>query len=190
MRKTMLTAMGAITALMIIMVASPSFAIESTVVMKTTKESPGVDRPGNAPGMDNPGDRGPGRGGFRRELKRFFRHELGLTDEQRAKMRQMRKESRERVRADRDAVRKIREEKLNILLSGNVDTGKLAKLDEQYMKHHTQLDLERLKMKRERAALLTPDQARRLGEFLKNKMDEIKARRSARMGRDRGFDDK
>ena len=88
----------------------------------------------------------------------------------------------------RTAITKIREEKLNMLLSGKVNNDRLAELDKQYMKYHVRIDEERLRMQRERAAVLTPDQAKRLGEFMKSKRDEFKTRQSSRREHRRGSD--
>jgi Spy/CpxP family protein refolding chaperone len=188
MKKGIFVRLTVIAVMMVMAVGTPSFAIESTVVMKTSDENLGPNRQAYGPGADDEGERGGGRGRFRAQLKRFFLHDLGLTQEQRAKLRELRTESRQRMQEARTAVRKIREEKLNMLLSGKVDKDRLAKLDKQFMKYHVRIDEERLRLQRERAAILTPDQAKRLGEFMKSKRDEFKARQSSRRERRRGFD--
>lgn len=188
MKKSIFVGLTVMAVMMVMAVGTPSFGIESAVVMKTSQEKVGPDQQAYGPGADDEGSRSGGRGRFRRQLKQFFLHDLGLTQEQRAKLRELRTESRQRMQDARTGVKKIREEKLNMLLSGKVDKDRLAKLDKQYMKYHIRIDEERLKMQRERAAVLTPDQAKRLGEFMKSKRDEFKARRSSRKEHRRGPD--
>lgn len=147
--------------------------------------------PGTQPGFDRPGaaDRGQGFGRFqhRSRLRNFFMNELGLSEEQKQRLRELRSASRERTKEARSAIRNIREQKLSMLKSGKINPQELLRLDKEFIKHHTQLDLERLKMQRDRAALLTPEQAKRLGEFLSQMRDEMQERRRARRGSGRGF---
>ena len=147
--------------------------------------------PGAQPGFERPGaaDRGQGPGRFQRRgrLRHFFMNELGLSDEQKQQLRELRSASRARTREARNAIKNIREQKLSMLKSGKVSQQELLRLDEEYMQRHTPLDLERLRMQRERAALLTPEQAKRLGEFLSKMRNEIRERRRARRGFGRGF---
>lgn len=56
-------------------------------------------------------------------------------------------------------------EKKNVLRSGKIDETKLADLDEQIVKLRSDIFADRLKLVRDRLALLTPDQTRRLAQF-------------------------
>jgi Spy/CpxP family protein refolding chaperone len=137
----------------------------------------------------NTSDRGQGIGRFqhRGRLRHFFMNQLGLSPEQKQRLRELRFASRERTMQARGTIKNIREQKLTMLKSGAVNQQELLRLDKEYMKYHTQLDLERLRMQRERAALLTSEQAKRLGEFLSRMRDEIREQRHTRRGFGNGF---
>lgn len=117
---------------------------------------------------DRPGKRGRG---FHRGFHRFVRSQLGLSEEQSQAMKQIRKEFQESIDADRKAMRQIRKEKLEMLLSGKVDQERLKALDVELAKHKAKITSERLKVKRARLALLTPDQTKLLGKFIKEKVE-------------------
>ena len=188
MKKSIFAWLTVIALMMVMAVGTTSFGAESTAVTKTTKETVGPDNQVSGPGSDDKGYRGKGHKRFRGEFRKFFRSELGLTDEQKTKLRELRKESWERMQDARKAVRDIRDAKLKMLLSGKVDKDRLVELDKQYMKYRIQITEERLRMKREKALILTPEQAKRLGQFLQKKRDELRAKRGARGERHPDFD--
>ncbi len=183
MKQSIFVGMTVIAMMMVLAVGMPSFGSETKAMMKSDKGTMKAEKQEFGPGQDDEGFRGKGHHGFRGELGRFFYKELNLTSEQKTKLRELRKESREAKQDTRSAVREIRDQKLQMLLSGKLDKTKLAELDKNLLKFHSQLEEEHLKMQRERLAILTPDQLKRLGEFLKQKRDEFRARREARKER-------
>ncbi len=120
----------------------------------------------------------PGKGPFGRRgaLREFISKELGLSDDQKERMQKLRKDSREKTRETRQAMRKIGDEKLKMLLTGKVNLPTLERLDQELANLHTTLYMERLRARRELLAQLTGDQLKRLGQFLSKKKEQ---RRSA-----------
>jgi len=70
-----------------------------------------------------------------------------------------------KTRNARTTIWSLNDEKRTMLTSARIDLAKLAKMDEGILKARTDVLREQLKMKRERLALLTEDQIRRLGDF-------------------------
>lgn len=105
---------------------------------------------------------GRGLGKFKAELV----EKLGLSDEQKTKMREIKVNFREKTRKARLKLRELMDEKLTMLMSGKVDQGKLAQIDEELVKSRTEVMTARLKMKRDRLAVLTPDQVSKLADAL------------------------
>ncbi len=155
------------------------FAVFSTVFADSRDQI--ANDESNAKSYTKPQDnKGPFHRGKR--FRQFMIRELGLSENQQSKMKDMGKSFRDKIREDRKAVRKIREEKLQMLQSGKVDMNRFKELDGQFMKHHTRIDQERLKMKRERLTVLNSDQIKKLGELL-----EKRKQRFAERFKKRGF---
>ncbi len=159
----------------IIVALSVVFLIGATALVASALEgSPGPPgdvefQPGPGQGPP-PGDPG---GDFGRRFKghgpkergQAFVKELGLTEEQQDKMRQLRVSFRDRTRKTRMSLMSLKDEKSTMLESGAVNMEKLAKLDDEIVKTKTELMRERLKMQRDRLSLLTPEQIKKLGQF-------------------------
>lgn len=111
-----------------------------------------------------------------KRFRQFMIKELQLSEDQQSKMKDIGKSFRDRIREDRKAVRKIREEKLQMLLAGKVNMDRFKELDDQFMKHHSKIDQERLNMKRERLSVLNTDQIKKLGELLEKRKQRFAAR--------------
>jgi len=96
----------------------------------------------------------------------FFQKKLGLTDEQTKEMRNQFVNFQERTRKTRMALMTLADEKRTMLMSGKIDAQKLASIDEEIVKTTSELMRERLKMRRDRLSLLTPDQITRLADAM------------------------
>ncbi len=90
---------------------------------------------------------------------------LGITDEQKGKIRSLYTAYRDNSRKARTELMSIVDEKKTMLLSGKVDQQKLAKLDDQAVKLIGDVLGERLKLQRDRLALLTPEQRSRVADW-------------------------
>jgi protein CpxP len=95
---------------------------------------------------------------------------LGITDEQKTKFRALYTSFRDTTRKNRMELRSLKDEKLTMLLSGKVDQQKLAQLDDQLVKVKTDLMKERLKFRRDRLALLTPEQVSKVADLVAARM--------------------
>lgn len=107
----------------------------------------------------------PGRGGGWAALSK----RLNLTDEQREQMRNLYVQFREKTREARMAVKSLVDEKKTMLISGKIDRNRLAQLDEAILKSRNEVCKERLKMQRDRLALLTDKQVQQLADFMASK---------------------
>ncbi|MBI4962390.1 MAG: periplasmic heavy metal sensor [Desulfomonile tiedjei] len=134
--------------------------------------------PGGPPGppaakevMANPG--GPagefGRGAHFRPSLEALQKKLGLTDEQKKQARGLYTGFSDRTRKARTELLSLKDEKRTMLMSGKVDQQKLAQLDDQIVKLKSDVMRERLKMKRDRLAILTPDQIEKLADLKAHK---------------------
>ncbi len=90
---------------------------------------------------------------------------LGLTDDQKKQLRALTVGFRDRTRKARTDLTSLRDEKKTMLLSGKIDQQKLAQTDDQIVKLRSDIMRERLKMLRDRLALLTPEQIGRLSAW-------------------------
>jgi len=90
---------------------------------------------------------------------------LGITDEQKVKIRAAYVAFRDNTRKARTELFSIRDEKKSMLLSGKVDQQKLAKLDDQAVKAIGEVVAGRLKLHRDRLGLLTQEQRSRIAEW-------------------------
>jgi len=91
---------------------------------------------------------------------------LKLTDDQLKQMRLAYADFQERTRKTRNALMGLNDEKRGMLISGKIEAGKVAKLDEDITRLTSEVMAEGLKMKREQLAKLTPEQVDRLADFL------------------------
>ena len=130
----------------------------------------------------------PVQGGWLREGRiAYMQKKLGLTDEQKRTMRQLYAAYRDQTRQARMSLLSLKDEKRTMLISGKVDQKKLAQIDDQVVKLVTELLTQRLKMKRDRLALLTPEQIDRLGGLVAKKALRGEMRKMHRRGEhDRG----
>ena len=91
---------------------------------------------------------------------------LKLTDDQMKQMRLAYADFQDRTRKTRNGLMGLNDEKRVMLISGKIEAGKLAKLDEDITRLASEVMAEGLKMKREQLAKLTPEQVDRLADFL------------------------
>jgi Spy/CpxP family protein refolding chaperone len=91
---------------------------------------------------------------------------LGITDEQKTQIRALYTSFRDRTRKTRMELMSLKDEKQTMLLSGKVDQQKLAQMDDQIVKLKTDLMKERLKLKRDRLGLLTPEQITKVADMM------------------------
>lgn len=91
---------------------------------------------------------------------------LGITDEQKKQIRALYTGFKDRTRKTRMELWSLKDEKHTMLLSGKVDQQKLAQMDDQLVKLKTDLMKERLKLKRDRLGLLTPDQISKVADMM------------------------
>lgn len=90
---------------------------------------------------------------------------LGITDEQKKQIRALYIGFRDRTRKTRMDLMSLRDEKKTMLLSGKIDQQKLAQIDDQIVKLVSDLVREKLKLRRDRLALLTPEQIGRVADW-------------------------
>jgi periplasmic protein CpxP/Spy len=127
---------------------------------------PGPPHEGFMPPPPPHGHMGPPPAGGHRE---FFAKMLGLTDEQKKEMRALFVNFQERSRKTRLSLASLGDERRTMMMSGKIDEPKLAKIDEETVKAESELMRERMKMRRDRLALLTQDQIARLAEMVIDK---------------------
>jgi periplasmic protein CpxP/Spy len=104
----------------------------------------------------------------RHSLKAIMQ-KLGITDEQKKQFRSLYVGFSDRTRKARTEVMALKDEKKTMLLSGKIDQQKLAQLDDQLVKAKTDLLKEKLKFKRDRLALLTPEQLDKVADWMAEK---------------------
>jgi Spy/CpxP family protein refolding chaperone len=102
---------------------------------------------------------------------------LGMTDEQKTKIRALRVGFLDRTRKTRMDLRSLKDEKKTMFLSGKIDEQKLAQIDDQVVKLVSDLLKEKLKLRRDRLALLTPEQIGRIADWQAEKAFRSKWRR-------------
>ncbi len=112
----------------------------------------------------------------RHSLEAIFK-KLGLTDTQKTQMRTLTVGFRERTHKTRMELRSLKDEKKTMLLSGKVDQQKLAQMDDKIVNLVTDVVREKLKLRRDRLALLTPEQMGRVADWQAEKMFRSKWRR-------------
>ena len=101
----------------------------------------------------------------RHSLKAIM-EKLGITDEQKKQFRSLYVGFSDRTRKARTELMGLKDEKKTMLLSGKIDQQKLAQIDDQLVKVKTDLLKEKLKFRRERLALLTPQQLDKIADWM------------------------
>ena len=101
---------------------------------------------------------------------------LGITPEQKTKIRALYVGFLDRTRKTRMDLRTLKDEKKTMLLSGNIDEQKLAQIDDQVVKLVSDLIKEKLKLRRDRLALMTPEQLGRIADWKAEKAFRAKWR--------------
>lgn len=115
------------------------------------------DNPARPGAFARPGHHGPGLEAIHKKL--------GITDDQKKQMRALQVGFRDGTRKARMDLASLRDEKKTMMLSGKIDQQKLAQIDDQVVKLRTDLMREKLKLRRDRLALLTPEQIGRLADW-------------------------
>ncbi len=105
-----------------------------------------------------------GRCHHRQSLEAIYK-KLGITDEQKTKIRALYVGFKDRTRKARMELRSLKDEKKTMLLSGKVDQQKLAQMDDQTVKLVSDVLREKLKLRRDRLALMTPEQIGRIADW-------------------------
>lgn len=90
---------------------------------------------------------------------------LGLTDEQKTQIRALYVGFQDRTRKARTDLMGLKDEKKTMLLSGKIDQQKLGQIDDQVVKLASEVMKEKLKLRRDRLALLTPEQIGRIADW-------------------------
>ncbi len=101
-----------------------------------------------------------GRGRLEQMINR-----LGISPDQKKQIRALYTNFRDKTRKLRTDLLSFKDEKKTMMLSGKVDQQKLAQIDDQIWKAKSELLKERLKLGRDRLALLTPDQIEKISEM-------------------------
>ena len=105
---------------------------------------------------------------------------LGITDEQKKQIRGLYVGFRDRTRKTRMELMSLKDEKKTMLLSGKIDQQKLAQIDDQVVKLVSDLLREKLKLRRDRLAALTPEQIGRIADWQAEKAFRSKMHRMHR----------
>jgi len=108
---------------------------------------------------------------------------LGITDEQKKQIRALTVGFRDRTRKTRMELMSLRDEKKTMFLSGKIDQQKLAQIDDQIVKLVSDLLKEKLKLRRDRLALLTPEQIGRIADWQAEKAFRTKMMKRMHWGR-------
>jgi Spy/CpxP family protein refolding chaperone len=108
---------------------------------------------------------------------------LGITDEQKKQIRNLYVEFRDRTRKTRMELKSLRDEKKTMLLSGKIDQQKLAQIDDKVVTLVSDLLKERLKLRRDRLALMTPEQIDRIADWQAQKEFRSKMHKGMKWGR-------
>jgi Spy/CpxP family protein refolding chaperone len=90
---------------------------------------------------------------------------LGITDDQKKQIRGLYVGFKDRTRKARADLMSLKDEKKTMLLSGKIDQQKLAQIDEQVVKLKSDVMREKLKLRRDRLALLKPEQIDRIADW-------------------------
>jgi Spy/CpxP family protein refolding chaperone len=113
---------------------------------------------------------------------------LGITDEQKLKIRGLYVGFRDRTRKARTDLWSLRDAKKTMVLSGKIDEAKLAQMDDQIVKNVSEVLKEKLKLRRDILAQLTPEQLGRIADWKAGKMFHHRMEMMHRFGGEhRGF---
>ncbi len=107
---------------------------------------------------------------------------LGITDEQKSKIRALYVGFRDQTRKTRMGLLSLRDEKKTMMLSGKVDQTKLAQMDDQIVKLVSDVLKEKLKLRRDILAQLTPEQLGRIADWKAGKMFHRRMEMMHRLG--------
>lgn len=111
-----------------------------------------------------PPDRFRGRWHHGPSLKAIM-NKLGITPEQKTKIRGLYVAFRNDTRKPRMELMSLKDQKQTMILSGKIDQQKLAQIDDQIVKLRGEVLQGKLKLKRDRLALLTPEQLNRIADW-------------------------
>ncbi len=111
---------------------------------------------------------------------------LGITDAQKKQIRALYVGFKDRTRKSRMELRSLKDEKRTMLLSEKIDQQKLAQIDDQVVKLVSDLLKEKLKLRRDRLALMTPEQIGRIADWQAEKAFRSKWKRMHHFGAKRG----
>ncbi len=140
-------------------IAAISGAQDKPVMVPTSPGSHGaLTQPSNLPGEFM-------GGGYHGPTLEAIQKKLGITDEQKNQMRALTAGFQDRTRKTRMELMSLRDEKKTMFLSGKIDQQKLGQIDDQIVKLVSDVLRERLKLRRDRLALLTPEQIGRIADW-------------------------
>jgi periplasmic protein CpxP/Spy len=105
------------------------------------------------------------RPGHHRPTLEAIQKKLGITDDQKKQIRTLQVGYRDRTRKARTDLASLMDEKKTMMLSGKIDQQKLAQMDDQVVKLRSDLMREKLKLRRDRLALLTPEQIGHIADW-------------------------
>ncbi len=108
----------------------------------------------------------------------------GITEAQKGKIRALYAAFRDNTRRARTELISTVDEKKTMLLSGKADQQKLAKLDDQAVGFIGEILGARLKLRRDRLGLLTPEQMGRMADWQAEKAFQSRMKRISREGGD------
>jgi Spy/CpxP family protein refolding chaperone len=130
-------------------------------------------------GMSQPSDPSEGLAGrwHHKPSLQAIMKKLGITDDQKKQFRALQVGFRDRTRKTRMELMSLRDEKTTMLLSGKIDQQKLAQIDDQIVKLRSDVMKEALKLRRDRLALLTPEQIERIADWQAEKAFRAKFER-------------
>ncbi len=111
---------------------------------------------------------------------------LGITDEQKTKIRALYVGFKNQTRKARMELRSLKDEKKTMLLSGKIDQQKLTQMDDQTVKLVSDLLKEKLKLRRDRLALMTPEQIERIADWQAEKAFRSRMMKRMHWGRTHG----
>lgn len=94
---------------------------------------------------------------------------LGITDAQKKQFRSLYAAFADQTRKTRMDLKSLKDEKKTMLLSGKIDQQKLSQIDDQFAKLKAEMIKARLKLQRDRLALLTPEQTDKVADWLAQK---------------------
>jgi Spy/CpxP family protein refolding chaperone len=151
--------------LVLVMAAFFTMGTLTAFAQSAPAASSGAPEMKGAVSQAGPSDEGVCKGHSRHSLQGLMK-KLGITDDQKKQFRALYTSFQDRTRKTRMDLLSIKDEKRTMLLSGKVDQQKLAQLDDQLVKVKSDLLKERLKFRRDRLALLTPEQIGKVSDLM------------------------